>query len=143
MVVHEIDDLIVHPLRFVAARSDRSRRAVLEVVAQQLAAHSAQRFLNRRDLGENVRAVAVVVDHLLESADLAFDAPQTREVFGFDLRIDSYRRSSRLRFVSHGGSSSQDRRAVRRRRLLVTTLTELSAIAALAMIGLSVSPVNG
>ena len=38
---------------------------------------------------------------------------------------------------------SYDRRTLRRRRLFVTTLTELSAIAALAMIGLSVKPVTG
>ena len=40
-------------------------------------------------------------------------------------------------------SLSQGRRTLRSRRLFVTTLTELSAIAALAMIGLSIRPVTG
>lgn len=50
--------------------------AVAEVAADDLLAHGAEAFLGGGDLGEHVDAVAVVVDHVLQTLDLAGDAAE-------------------------------------------------------------------
>src|SRR5262245_40125874 len=111
---------------------------MLEVVPHQLAAHGSQRFLDGGDLDEDVRAITVLLDHLLQASHLALDAAQTLEVAVLDAGIDSHR----LAF-SHGIGLLQATRARRRRRLLTTTLTELNAMAALARMGESRMPKTG
>jgi len=164
--VHEIHNLIVHGIRPGSASADRPGRAVLQVVPHQLTADSAERFVDRGDLGQNVGAVSVLFDHLLKTAQLTLDAAQALQVSRLTFRIDSDGFPHRRRCVSNGASafgspfcrlyrfaalgsrrhlisSGQARRARRSRKLFVTTLTELIAIAALAMIGLSIRPVTG
>ena len=46
-----------------------------EVVVEQAEGDALQRPRRRAHLGEHVDAVLVVLDHPLEAADLAFDAP--------------------------------------------------------------------
>jgi len=70
------------------ARRDGGRCAMLQMVAHQLAPNRPQRFVHRRDLRHDVGTVAIVVDHLLESADLALDAPQPAHVPRLDVGID-------------------------------------------------------
>src|SRR5438309_4626383 len=106
--------------------------------------------MNRRDLRQDIGAVAVLLDHLLQAAHLAFDAAQAMKVAGLGFRIDAERfttlavvgaaaASNHLfqlfaRFDCLGHWSSRYNQAGvkrRSRRLLPTTLTELNAIAAL------------
>jgi hypothetical protein len=49
---------------------------VAQVALEQDAGRTAQRRLHGGDLGEDVRAVALLVDHPLQPAHLAFDALQ-------------------------------------------------------------------
>ena len=53
--------------------------AGLGVPVEQAERHLVERGLRRRDLREDVDAVAVVLDHPFDPADLAFDALQPRE----------------------------------------------------------------
>jgi hypothetical protein len=62
---------------------------MVQVIAHQVAGDSAERFLDTGDLRDDVGAVAIVFDHLLQAANLAFDAAQALEVSGFQLRIDT------------------------------------------------------
>lgn len=52
-----------------------------QVVAHELATYAPQGFLRGRDLHHDVCAVAVFLDHFLETTDLPFDAAETLEVF--------------------------------------------------------------
>jgi hypothetical protein len=60
---------------------------VPQVIPHQLPADGAKRFVDRRDLREDVGAVAILSDHLLESTRLAFDSPQTLEVARLHVRV--------------------------------------------------------
>ena len=53
--------------------------AMARVVVEQAERDLVERGLDRADLGEHVDAVAVVLDHALDAADLALDAPQALE----------------------------------------------------------------
>src|SRR5690606_28553258 len=166
--VHEIDQLVVHRLRLLRTRADRGRGAVLQVVAHELTAHTAQSLVDRCDLHHDVRAVAVLLHHPLESADLPIDPAQALQVALLDLRVHrdrspaavfAARRGSRAAAAAaHGDRPSRIvvrvhalvhhillgcSRARCSRRLLLTTLTELNAIAALASTGLSSTPKAG
>jgi hypothetical protein len=88
MGVHEVHELIVHPVRLVPAGVYRPGRAMLLVVPHQLAAHATKRFVDGGDLREDVGAVPVVIDHLLKSAHLTFDAAQSLEIPGLHIRVD-------------------------------------------------------
>src|SRR5204863_6253969 len=50
--------------------------AVVRVIVQQPERDLVQRRLDGRDLGEDVDAIAVLLDHALDAADLALDAAQ-------------------------------------------------------------------
>lgn len=52
---------------------------MLQVAAQQHAFHPPQRLMDRRHLGEYVRAIAALLDHVLQAAYLSFYAPQSQE----------------------------------------------------------------
>src|SRR5450759_3565337 len=56
-----------------------------EVVVEEREGERLERFGDRGDLGEDVDAVLVVCDHLLQAADLALDAAQPVEVRGLGL----------------------------------------------------------
>src|SRR5665647_1353309 len=56
-----------------------------EVVVEERESERLERLGDCRDLGEDVDAVLVVVDHLLQAADLALDAAQPVEVRGLGL----------------------------------------------------------
>src|SRR6266849_8697051 len=56
---------------------------MLGVVGEQLKGDALQGCLGRVDLGQNVDAVAVLLDHLLDPAHLPLDPPQSR----FDLLL--------------------------------------------------------
>src|SRR6476661_4330288 len=90
--VDHLDQLVVRGLGGVAvARADGLGGAVFEVVAHQLAADRAQGLLDGGDLGQDVGAVAVLLDHLLEAAHLPLDPPQALLVAVIDPGIDGYR----------------------------------------------------
>jgi hypothetical protein len=93
MSVHEIDKLIVHPVGLLSASSYRARGAMPEMIAHQLAPDPAQRFLHRRYLREDVSAVPILINHLLQPTNLSFDAPESCQVARFYLGIDAERLS--------------------------------------------------
>ena len=80
----------------------------------------------RMDLGEDIDAILLTLYHPLDALDLPFDPPQSRQAF----LMCRHTFHIFLRYLLI-------------RRELVTTLTELNAIAIPAIIGLSKNPVNG
>src|SRR3954463_14017545 len=60
----------------VALGARGAHDAVVRVVVEQAEGDLVEGSLRRRDLREDVDAVAVLVNHVLDPADLAFDAPQ-------------------------------------------------------------------
>src|ERR1700704_3058818 len=50
--------------------------AMRHVVAQDFLFHAPERSAHRRNLRDDVDAIAILVDHLREAADLAFDPAQ-------------------------------------------------------------------
>src|SRR5438309_3463859 len=71
--VVELSDLFAS-----ASGPDSLRYAMLGVVGEQLQRHAFECGPGCVDLGEDVDAVPVLLDHLLDPADLALDAPQSR-----------------------------------------------------------------
>jgi len=55
---------------------DRFGHAVLRVVGEKKERDALERGFDRADLRQDVDAVAVIVDHLLQAPDLAFDSLQ-------------------------------------------------------------------
>src|SRR5215212_11415539 len=105
------------------AGCQRVRDAVVHVVVEELEREALERRVHGGDLREDVDAVPVVVDHALDSADLAFDA------------VEALRQRRFVVTVLH--RASRVLRNPRRRMLLVTTKSDEKAIAAAATIGLS------
>ena len=75
---------------FGAALLDGLRHAVAEVIFDQAEGDGLQRPGHGRDLGQDVDAVGVVLDHALEPAHLALDAAQPLEVSIFVLRVPAH-----------------------------------------------------
>ena len=73
--IHQLRDLA--PLIGLVTGSDRMLDAMSHVVAQNLLLGASQCRAHGGDLGDNVNAVAVILDHAGEAADLAFDPAQT------------------------------------------------------------------
>src|ERR1043166_9928895 len=86
--VHQLGDLA--PLIGLVARGDRVLDAMGDVVAQDFLLGAAQRRAYRRDLRDDVDAVAVVFDHAGEPPHLPLDALQALE-------------ARRLDVLAHGG----------------------------------------
>src|SRR4051794_12854012 len=70
-------DLLV---RFATAGSGRLDDAMAEVLLEQAERDRLQGLRHRRDLGEDVDAVLLVLDHPLQSPGLALDAAESLEV---------------------------------------------------------------
>src|SRR5260370_37334686 len=133
--------------------------AVSQVIAHQSSGNRSQRLLRRRHLGENVGAVTILFNHTLQTANLSLDTTQPSQVRSLDLRVDADCLSPRqirlmraetlldgtvfYHVLLHNHIFPHASFSRRNRRLFVTTLNELSAIAALASTGLSNKPQNG
>src|SRR5207244_5755368 len=78
----------------LVTRSERTGDAVAHVAVEDLERERFERGVGRRDLREDVDAVAVVVDHPLDAADLALDAVQALDERLLVLRVS----------VAHGNS---------------------------------------
>ena len=96
-----------------------------DVILEQLRADLLERGLDRGDLGQDVDAVAILVDHPLDAAHLPFDPVQALDDQVLVLGVTVHQESSLSRWKR------------RRRRLFETTKTLENAIAAAATIGLS------
>ena len=107
------------------------------MIAHELTANRAQRLVYGRNLRHDVRAVAIFSDHPVNAANLALDAPQPFEIAIARMWIDGDRLALH---ALHGLLGLDVGLHRRRRRLFVTTLTELNAIAPLAMIGFNRIP---
>src|SRR5271168_3826665 len=160
VLVDHLQQLVVHGFSlFGGTGTNRMSGAVSEMIAHQGTSDRSDRLLSRRDLRENIGAVAVLFHHALQAADLAFDSSQPAQVRSLDRGIDADRFTSgqvpvmraevflgRTAFQSvllRGHIFPYASFSLRNRRLLVTTLNELSAMAALAITGLSINPKTG
>src|SRR5215472_2626317 len=61
------------------------------MIAHQLAANGAQRFLNGRNLHEDVRAIALILDEPLQTPHLPLNAAEALQIRRLDFRVDSQR----------------------------------------------------
>src|SRR6185437_12782399 len=80
VLVNDIQELPAHLLRRFAPLGHGAAHAVRQVVAHQLARHPPQSLLHRRHLHDDVRAVALLLDHPLQPPHLAFDPLQPPQV---------------------------------------------------------------
>src|SRR5215213_3793818 len=69
-------------LGLAAAGSGGRDEAVAHVLLEQAQRDRLERLRHRRDLGEDVDAVLLVLDHALQTAGLALDPPEAGEVVG-------------------------------------------------------------
>ena len=81
---HGFGDLLVG---LVVARGERALHAVVEVVLQQGEAEVFQGGVDRRDLGEDVNAVLVLIHHPVNAAHLSLDALEAGEVAGLLIKV--------------------------------------------------------
>src|SRR5277367_5297979 len=110
----------------------------------------AQRLLHRRDLQQDIGAVALRFDHVAQAAHLSLNPREASKHGGLNLWIHGRGFSPGLAGAGGDGDSSGGRLNashlgwnLRRRRLLASTLIELSAMAALAIAGVSRIPKAG
>src|SRR5687767_14975910 len=108
----------------LVARLEGVLHAVPDVLVEDLQRDALEGLGDRADLGEPVHAVAVVLDHLLDPADLALDAAQALAERFLVVAVA---------VVGHVRTLLNRRR----RREFVTTKIDENAIAAAATIGLS------
>jgi hypothetical protein len=110
MRVNQFEQLVVHRLGFLLlAAAQGFRGAMVQVIAHQVTRHAAQRFLHAGDLRDDVRAVAVVLDHFFQATDLAFDATKPVPIGHFDFRIHGHR-FARAGFTAASGVCSMQPR---------------------------------
>jgi hypothetical protein len=106
----EVRQLVVH---FFAAAgvagADRVSCTELQVVSQQETSGGAERLMDGRNLHEDIGAVALVLDHLLEAANLSFDPFQPEDSLPFQLSVDSVRvlGMGGGMFVLHGAENTR------------------------------------
>src|SRR5882757_3093166 len=70
-----------------ATLGDGAGHAVIEVLVEQVQRHRPQRTVHGADLGKDVDAVLVFLDHPRDATHLTLDAPQPLGVIVFLLRI--------------------------------------------------------
>ena len=76
----DADEFIDETLAFCGIRRGHGAvDAMAEMLAQQIAFDSRQRCADRFDLGDDIDAVAIVYDHLRDTANLPLDPLQRRE----------------------------------------------------------------
>src|SRR5438034_272332 len=120
--VHRLQELPALLRRDVGvARGNRAGDAVVDVLVEDLEGEALERCRDGRDLRQDVDAVAVVLDHPLDSAHLALDPmePLDERLFVGSVAIG----------VRAHASPSRGLWNRRKRRLLVTTKTLENAIA--------------
>lgn len=61
--------------------------AMGQVLAEQIGLDARQRCTHRLDLGDDIDAIAIVLDHFADAAHLALDALERRASFLFDVRF--------------------------------------------------------
>ena len=111
------------------------------VVLQQAEGHILQGGVDRGDLREDVDAVLLLIDHPVDTAGLPLDALEPGEValLLVDVAVLVLIAASTAHLVTGGHETGLPSWVVenpRRRRELVTTNTELNAMATPASIGL-------
>src|ERR1043166_7681961 len=74
--------------------AQRARDAMLEMILHQLPCLRSQRLVYRSELNHDLGAVTIRLDHLLQTAHLALDAPQSLEIALLDLGVDGDRKST-------------------------------------------------
>ena len=142
MFVNQVEKFVVGALSAIRTFFDGVCGAVHQVVAHKVTAGAAEGFLYGRYLHQNVGTIALIFHHFLDAANLAGDACEAAQGGGLDFRINF----DGLAFISAGAVRILllvHGRKPFNRRLLVSTLTELMAMAALAMTGLSRMPSAG
>ena len=101
MRVDQFEQLVIHRLGLLLlAAAQNLRGAVVQVIAHQISRHAAQRFLHAGHLRDDVRTVAVFLNHFLQAADLPFNAAKAMPIGRFNFRIDANRFASRMRVAS-------------------------------------------
>jgi len=92
MRVNQLQQLIERRIRLAPiALPYRLRDAVPQMIPHQRLPDGPQRFLHRRKLHQNVGAVAVIVHHSLQPANLPFDSPQPVPISRFDFTVHASR----------------------------------------------------
>ncbi len=91
MRVDQFEKLVVHGfcLCFFSALEGLGG-TMAEMILHQVARYAAQRFLNGSDLGDDVRAIAVSLDHFLQATDLPFDAAEAILICFLQARVYAY-----------------------------------------------------
>src|SRR6266511_651567 len=130
---HRVQELVALRLRRIA-RGQRARHAVPHVVVEDLERQRLEGGIHRGDLRDDVDAVAVVLDHPLDAADLPFDSVETLDERVLVLGVAVF---VRLRHAVAPSVVCRALRKRRNRRLFVTTNRLEAAIATAATIGLS------
>src|SRR6516164_10333674 len=90
----------------VAALGHGAGDAVAEVLVEQIQRHRTQGAVRRADLGEDVDAIFVFIDHAGDSANLALDAAQPLGVIVLLLRISVCSRHVHCKPPRDSGSGS-------------------------------------
>lgn len=109
MLVDEFEEfLILLGYLLFGAAANGLGGAMIQMVAHERSAHTAESFLNRRDLDDDVGAVAFLFNHFLKSPNLAFNSPESFEVGSFDCGIDGYGFAALLLGATAGGVQGSD-----------------------------------
>src|SRR5207247_6394765 len=86
--LHGLEQFVGLRLRLtLVARSESAGDAVFDVLVEDLERERLERRIHSRDLGEDVDAVAVVLDHPLDPADLSFDPVQALDERALVFRV--------------------------------------------------------
>ncbi len=92
MGVDQAKQLVIHGVGLgLLRRAQRLRRTLVQMIFHQVARHAAQGLLRRSNLHDDIGAVAVVFQHLLQPANLTFNAAQAFLIAEFQLWIDGHR----------------------------------------------------
>jgi len=75
------------------------------MIPHQLPPNASQRLLHRRDLGKDIGAVPVFVDHFLKPANLALNPSQPFDVSRFHFGVDARGLARAGRRLANGASA--------------------------------------
>jgi hypothetical protein len=93
--VDHFQQLVVHCLPlFGRPGTNGVGSTVREVIAHERSGDGSERLLRRSNLRENIRAISIVFDHALNSANLTFNSAEPAQVGSLDLGIDTDRFTS-------------------------------------------------